>query len=131
MSSKLLQPRAWDIQNQEMVMVTMILFASEEIDYSGNLGEPKHIDHFEIMYPTGKKDKNGVDVYEGDLIKIPRSEHFIGGVHQVHFSELGWVTSSISFNDLKTATKWDLYFPIQKGGTVIGNIYQSQTKQIR
>jgi uncharacterized phage protein (TIGR01671 family) len=70
MSSKLLQPRAWYKQNQEMVMVTMILFASEEIDYSGNLGEPKHIDHFEIMYPTGQVDKNNKQVYDGDIVKV-------------------------------------------------------------
>lgn len=66
---RIIKPRAWDKRNNKMVEVTMILFDSEEIDYRGNLNEPVHWRHFEMMRPTGWEDKNGKSVYEGDTIE--------------------------------------------------------------
>lgn len=64
--------KAWDKQQKKIVNVNMILLSTDpqEIDYDGNNNEPKSIEHFELMRYIGIKDKGGVEVYEGYIVKF-------------------------------------------------------------
>lgn len=108
--------RAWIKPIKEVRMVNGIEFDSYSNPFvvSDTKHESWYADEFELMQYTGLKDKNGKEIYEGDIVYIPQWHRkyqviFEGGMFKVQ----GW--SSLSLATAKGEISCE----------VIGNIYEN------
>jgi uncharacterized phage protein (TIGR01671 family) len=84
-----------------------------------NSWKDKKADNFEIMQYTGLKDKNGKDIYEGDIVKLADTNPVLFKV-EIVLARYGYKTV---FKHLDDNTIAESYF-LDKC-EVIGNIYEN------
>ena len=99
--------RAWDKINKNMIYdrtgtIDQTFFAYNDL--------PKG---WELMQYTGLKDKNGKEIYEGDICKIEQLE----GLHKVVWSGIGFW--------FKRCDDGELFAPRSYLIEIIGNVYEN------
>ena len=122
--------RAWDKVNNKMMFPSTIGFgnvnnrvvvmASLEIDENTmalNNDGLRFKDDFELMQYTGLKDKNGKEVYEGDILKSDLDEVMIDTVE--------WDADGVSFHLKNVSTGFSQLRIEDWEWEVIGNIYEN------
>jgi len=132
--------RAWD--NSDKIMYKDIQlgirFDDGSVYHFEDFFMPPQGDYHDwvLMQFTGLQDKNGVDIYEGDIVKI----HYVGSpvvgsveFYQKHDYEdgkwalrtAGWILADFKRKTGKEACEMGWHFSIEELREVIGNIYQN------
>ena len=114
--------RAWDKLNNEMYVVEQINFDCGEFESIGyGITNLHGADEIELMQSTGLKDKNGEEIFEGDIVDYKGRKAVI----KWHGSYASFIYRFV--DELKErVSEWHPLFLAYYHFEVIGNIYENK-----
>ena len=120
--------RAWDAVEKRMHQFSLMDLEKPRtlggaVPYKADDGKEYYfyIHRQPVMQYTGLKDKNGRDVYEGDILRIP--ENNVLAVMTYETEQAGFFAQIKSFDGTVLSARIDN--PAQRGIEVIGNLYEN------
>ena len=114
--------RAWDGAKKEMFKDTFAITESGQVvvveqEFITSPPDYIFVDHLTIMQSTGLKDKNGKEIFEGDVLGT--KDGVLNGVVEYR-SDLGmWTNSLIRYNNFERLCN------VANSREIIGNIYEN------
>lgn len=121
--------RAWDSAKKEMFKDTFAITESGQVvvveqEFVTSTPDYIFVEHLVIMQSTGLKDKNGKEIFEGDVVRMrnPRDRRQIGMFQVVRVAN----SPILGLLDKKLTTEiFNLYEHMRNYYEIIGNIYEN------
>lgn len=117
--------RAWDRTRNEMIDVDEIHFYNGKLDFIGDaITFMRTVDEIELMQSTGLKDKNGVEIFEGDVVQFEdcyTESDFL----YINKGIIEWSQGSFTVTNRDSAEMEDLLDGEILDVTIIGNIHEN------
>ena len=125
--------RAYDKKEKKMHYGNMEMFDDMIGFRFGHFGIDTSKEDIELMQSTGLKDKNGTEIYEGDIVRVPTmginySHDHIGGVVELIDGCFTVMFSQPVYDITLKTYRPSLYvkcFTVNNDIEVIGNIYEN------
>lgn len=110
--------RAWDKEFKEMVQVDALVFDEQIIKATYKNGNvvKEDLKNYVLMQSTGLKDKNGKEIFEGDIIGI--RDGLLNGVVKFNIDLGMWTNSLLRYNNFERLCS------IADSREIIGNIWE-------
>lgn len=114
----LLRFRAWDVEFKEMVQVDALDFEEQLIKATYKNGNVVKDDlkNYVLMQSTGLRDKNGKEIFEGDI--IDSTDGFLTGVVEFRVGLGMFVSELVEYNSFERLCN------VASSRKIIGNIWE-------
>jgi uncharacterized phage protein (TIGR01671 family) len=119
--------RVWDNENKTWIDPWWIQFGSYNrliTDVGCYVNLQEHPDRYVIQQYTGVKDKNGKEVYEGDIINVIESSLYHSRVEVAFTGTVIYDVSNVAFQVINNEGKQSSFIGQEVSCEVIGNIFE-------
>lgn len=120
--------RAWDKTSKEMYDVEAINFNRGKFESIGyGVTSLRSADKVELMQSTGLKDKNGKEVFEGDILKVANNDSSWFEVVKYDHEKAMFISKEVDLKyEVPETPLYDLFSPYLFKIEVIGNIWENR-----
>ena len=121
--------RAWDTTKKEMFKDTFAITESGQVvvvEQENVMCPPDYVfvDHLVIMQSTGLKDKNGKEIFEGDIVQFEDC-YEVSDFLYINTGIIEWCQGGFHVTNRDSVLMEDLFDGDSLDVTIIGNIYEN------
>ena len=120
--------RAWDSAKKEMFTDTFAITESGQVvvveqEFVTSTPDYIFVEHLVIMQSTGLKDKNGKEIFEGDILKVANNDSSWFEVVKYDHNKAMFISKEMNLKyEVPETPLYDLFSPYLFKVEVIGNI---------